>query len=175
MGGLPVRLLILIVATLAVTSCVSLQKKHNLNHSFDYELTNKLLNMPGKNVIKGSALMRQKGGGTVTCAGGKVTLLPATSYSRERVGAIYGTTAGGYNNQVPVVFSPPTPAAYTEAVRTTLCDAQGFFTFEDVGDGDWYLQTYIVWGTNAYMKEGGSLAKEVTVKGNKTVNVVLAP
>ena len=145
--------------------------------TFDSAETLGLLNKAGQNVIKGSALIRQNRGSTVTCAGSTVRLFPATNYSKERIAALYGDQFGGFNKRGlfgKVQFSE-NPSAYLQATKKTTCDAQGYFTFDNVGDGEWYAMTTITWKTNDYIPEGGNLAKLITVKGGETVNIVLSP
>jgi len=96
----------------------------------------------------------------------------AYTYATERVTAIYGSSNGGYS-QRRVQFEATAPG-YREAIHTTRCDAQGFFRFEDVSDGAFYVQTVVTWVVQ-YSTQGGVLAQRVQVAGGKTVEVVLAP
>jgi hypothetical protein len=132
----------------------------------------------GKNSIKGSALIKQNNGGTVTCAGTSVRLIPVTAYSSERIYAIYKSTDRGFNR---VMFAPTgspfandNPAFY-QVTKETACDAQGFFKFDAIADGDFFVVTSVRWSPGGYTYEGGTLMRRVSLKGGETREIVLAP
>lgn len=161
--------------TSLLSGCVSQQV--TLRATFDQEETARLL-APGKNTIKGSALMRQNNGGTVTCAGSVVTLTPVTDYSTERMQAIYRSSERGYVRRLvrdtKSAFANDNPE-YRRSVRTVGCDAQGFFKFENVGDGRYFIITTIQWHANQFFLEGGHLMQKVAVGGGDVKEIVLAP
>lgn len=132
------------------------------------------LTRPGVNIVSGSALIRQNGGGVVTCAGLPVLLVPQTAYATERVKAIYGNTTRGYNPITRRLSFTPDPSTYMQMTRETLCDAQGNFTFPDVADGSFYVISVITW-TVANSPQGGSLMQFVDVRGGQSQQVVLSP
>lgn len=129
----------------------------------------KAMLQPGANTLTGSALIRQRGGGIVTCAGNTVRLVPATLYAKRRMAVIYG---GVRIARQTVPFSPD-PAEYAELTRTTVCNAQGFFTFNGVADGDFFVVTEIRW-TVGYSVEGGSLMERVSLQGAEKKEITLA-
>jgi len=138
---------------------------------FDFEQTSKLLTK-GKNAVKGSALLRQQGGGVVTCAGQEVQLIPVTGYSNERISVIYGSYEGGYNPITrQVIFEEDNPL-YTSLRLRTRCDAQGYFKFENVGDGQYFAVTGITW-TIANNPQGGSIAQKIQLQGGEVKEIVL--
>lgn len=131
--------------------------------------------LPGVNQIRGNAFLRQQGGGVVTCAGSSVYLIPATHYARQRFRAIYGredgpSVAGAGNAQTFV----PDSADYLRLVKETQCDSQGNFVFDRVADGDFYVQTNVVW-TVGNSRQGGHLMRRLRVAGGEIVNVVVSP
>lgn len=129
---------------------------------------------PGKNTITGSALIRQQGGGIVTCAGNPVLLIPATTYARERMAAIYGS--GSIARVGSGKTFTPDPPLYTTTSRQTMCNAQGFFKFEDVADGQFFLVTRILWTAGRYnTQQGGFVMGRATVSGSRTVEVTMTP
>lgn len=149
-----------------------------LKHSFNEEEARIAL-LKGNSVIKGSALHRQAGGGVVTCAGLEVRLVPATEYTTERIRALYGSSLGGFRplNAQKVVFEPESVSQQL-FVRDTTCDAQGYFKFEDVAPGRYFIVNTIQWTipTGAYTstQEGGTIAKQIAVEPSSVVDVVLA-
>lgn len=143
---------------------------------FDAAEAKKLME-PGKNKIVGSALMRQQGGGVVTCAGNRVTLFPALAYTEERMAHMFGSGQKGFAPTVgysgPVRFEPD-PPEFTTALRESLCDAQGMFEFDAVAEGDFYVSTSVKWSVG-YARQGGVLLQRVKVAGGETKKIVLTP
>lgn len=169
--------IIIIAATILGTGCATMSlapKEVTLTSTFDKAQAEKML-LPGKNQIKGSALIRQRGGGVVTCAGMPVTLIPATTYATERIKAIYIIDNDAFS---PVrgfggVTFTPENLEYESLVKTTTCDAQGYFKFTDIADGTFYINSRIVW-TVGYSQQGGDLIKKIEVKNGNTYEVVLS-
>lgn len=141
---------------------------------FDAELTRKYL-VDGPNTITGSAVIPQRGGGAVTCAGREVELIPATDYARARIRAIYQNDDHGFFPASGSVRLEEPPEEYRKLRRVTLCDAQGFFRFERVADGEFFVATWIIWHASPYIPEGGGLMRRVAVNGGQRIDVVLSP
>jgi len=115
---------------------------------------------PGENGMTGQGFLRQPGVGTVTCAGSRVLLLPATSYFREMVDHLI---AGSEPDP------PETPYPSLKSMfRSTQCDAQGGFSFAEIPDGAWFVATQV----NA--RHGGLLIREVTLSNGRTIQVLLS-
>ncbi len=165
----------LLLVSLILASCVSPIPTVNISSMFDRYKAKKLLE-DGNNTIKGSALIRQRGGGVVTCAGYSVYLFPETSYAKERITAIYGNTVRGYRDYSiygVVRFEPDIPEYY-ELIKRTVCDAQGYFKFANVADGKFFVTTQILWEAGDSW-QGGFLMQHVSVSDGETKEVVLAP
>ena len=142
-----------------------------INAEFDSLEAAKVLTH-GNNTIKGSALWRQSGGGVVTCAGGQVGLVPATAYAIERIEHLYGnSTAGALVKQLEF---EPDPVDFKVFVRSVQCDAQGYFSFTRVPDGDYFAITSVSWAV-ANRMQGGPLMERVSVAGGDTKEIVLSP
>lgn len=159
-----------------VAGCASQRPAYVTSAPFNAESARKLL-QPGSNTIKGSALLRQQGGGVVTCAGGPVYLVPATEYATERMRAIYssdqrGFDAIGYGGK-HAEFDH-TPAEYLRLQRESRCDAQGFFKFDRLADGSFFVVTAVAWRVGTYTNAGGWLMQRVQVAGAEIKEVVLA-
>lgn len=127
----------------------------------------------GTGTIKGSALMRQRGGGVVTCAGNDVFLIPATPSATNELNRVFG----GDHGYVPrggdpmigggTLVAPPTPN------RTEVCNAQGFFTFANIRAGKWYVMTSIVWvAGNDY--QGGAMLSSAEIGEGQEIEIVLS-
>jgi hypothetical protein len=165
-----------------VTSCAQNKPitKLYLVSIFSKEETSRLAS-PGINSIKGSSLMRQVGGGVVTCAGQQIALIPATNYASERMRYIYGSDKAGYRSVLSMQNSPPafseTDPDYLNLQKNTLCDAQGFFKFEKIADGDFFLLSTIAWKAdpNSFVYEGGTMLRKVHVEGGEMAELVIAP
>jgi hypothetical protein len=129
---------------------------------------------PGTNTIEGSALLRQQGGGVVTCGGSEVDLIPASKYASERLTYLYGGPDGGYTSALSMMYykePPPPNPEYQRTWRKTICDAQGKFKFTNLPDGGWYVLSEVRWTVNT--PQGGYIAKFVQVKDGETKEVVL--
>jgi len=133
----------------------------------------------GTNTINGSALIRQSGGAIVTCAGTEASLIPRTSYSNERMAHIYENTTAGFRpigHLAPprVVFTNESEK-YQSMIPTSMCDAQGYFSFKDVADGEYFITAIVVWSAGPHNPQGGFLMKRIKVEGGETKTIVLAP
>lgn len=129
----------------------------------------------GNNTVKGSALIRQAGGGTVTCAGQTVDLIPVTLYATERMLNIYGNDIRGHRPALGYPQHETTNQDYLRLSKSTVCDAQGFFKFTEVTRGSFYVVTSVIWRTNPYFLDGGALMQRVDLTGGETKEIVLAP
>jgi hypothetical protein len=167
-----IKLLLVSSCVVLLSACFPLQTI-NINAPFDAKQAS-IINQVGKNTIAGSALMKRNDGVAVTCAGEEVTLTYATEYANERIRAIYGNNIKGESiNRNIGAFAPDVPE-YKTYKKEITCNAQGFFTFKNVADGDYYVITTIKWNVGGYW-QGGNLMRKVSVKGGETVEIVLAP
>lgn len=148
----------------------------------DTEAIKNLLNTTGKNIVSGNALLKQQGGGIVTCAGNEVALFPKTNYSTEYLQDefkndyySYGSFMGGkgYKESGSYLINP-----YSNDSKITICDAQGNFEFQNLADGTYYVITFITWRTvNRYGNlsyQGGNLLQQVELKDGITKKIVLS-
>lgn len=166
----------LLISAPFIDGCSTPPTRAVIDAKFDSNQT-KMLLIKGQNSVRGSALIRQRGGGVVTCAGREVRLTPATKYSSERVKIIFGSVEGGYqpafgNRPIEFVGEPP---EYKAMAVTSTCDAQGFFKFSQLSDGSFYINSIITWNVNDIITEGGSITNRVTVSGGETKEIVLSP
>lgn len=96
---------------------------------------------PGTGQIVGQAFLKTLGGDVKTAAGNAVVLVPAGSYARERMNAIYG---GGNCSRKAVDFGPPDPG-FERSVRSTTADGEGRFRFDNLSAGPYFVATTISW------------------------------
>lgn len=164
-----------ILVCMMAAGCVSTRPApemptHYLDARFDEELARAALK-PGTNAVRGSAFLRQQGGGVVTCAGSPVYLTPSTEYARERFSLLYGN--GNFSPTTRRInFVPDTPG-YSQLVHQTKCDAQGNFGIENVADGDYFLSTAVVWQVGQ-SPQGGYLMERVSVSGGISKTLILS-
>lgn len=169
----------LAAVAVAITACAyapgdRLPAPYLIAADFDAKQAQDMLR-PGENSIRGSALIRQGGGGVVTCAGAKVSLIPATQYAIERTSGQFPAMyeERGFSRKIYLQFEPDVPA-YAQMMRHTSCDAQGYFDFPNVADGTFYVRTAISWRVGG-QEQGGLLVHRVTLKHNEKASIVLAP
>jgi hypothetical protein len=166
------RILPALALAVALSGCATPQIIKS-NIPFDKAQAEALLR-PGTNTIKGSALIKQNMGTTVTCAGNEVSLIPATRHAEDRLTQIYGSPQKGFRQARGYNADNANPD-YLKLIKISTCNAQGFFTFSNVADGDFFITTAVVWRTNPYFLDGGSLMQRVQISGGKEVEIVLAP
>jgi hypothetical protein len=129
--------------------------------------------------VKGTAFLRQGGGGVVTCAGNEVILFPKTPYSTEFLEKEFINDSAffpgwfsngkGYRKAVSsYVYRPD-----SEFQKSTICDAQGNFEFNKIGDGEYYVSTAVYWEV-ARKPQGGKLVQYVKIQNNETKKVVIS-
>ena len=126
----------------------------------------------GGNTVSGNASLKS-GGDVHTCAGQSAILIPDSAYARARMTAIFGNTTKGMRaaSLQPVKFDRD-DQVYVGSLRTTRCDASGSFSFPRVPDGVWFVTTSVKW-EGASQVEGGSMMRQVDVRGGKLVKVTL--
>lgn len=160
------------MAFAALTGCAN--KPVGLSANFDRNAAEKQL-QDGSNTLTGSALIRQAGGGVVTCAGGSVFLMPVTDRAREWAGLVYGTTGPtGYRSASVYGVSFDSSDPFFAAVKSATCDAQGAFKFQRVADGEFLVFTRITWRAGDSL-QGGSVMRNIKIQGGETKEVVLSP
>ncbi len=166
-------LLLMAVIFSAIASCVPTQKPRTiaLNGPFDVEAA-ELINAKGDGSIKVQAFMRQNGGGIITAAGRKISLLPYTDYTNYRIAEIYaGRPFIPADEPQPIIENDP--QEYYIFTRTQTADASGSTTFKNVADGKYFIVTSVVWKVGKFY-EGGSVNERVTVKDGEAAEVIIA-
>lgn len=118
---------------------------------------------PGTGKIEANALIRQQGGGVVNCAGSVAELLPSTAYSDEVATAMMN----GYR-----IESAEYNTFKGKYLRQTTCDSQGNFSFEKLPAGTYWISTAVMW-VIGYQRQGGALAKKVTINDGEQTRTVL--
>ena len=188
--------LLSLITFIVLSGCVAThQQIIKLKSIFDEKQALEMLEQ-GNNKIIGSALIRQSGGGVVTCAGIEVILYPATEYAKERIKYIYGSIEKAYRdyNQpqqryliqkrgdrlgaietIPEIVFEPDYEFYHFCTRKSIGDAQGNFEFDKLKDGEYFMFTTITWNVYQLGTQGGTLMLKVKVKDGETKKIVLAP
>lgn len=126
------------------------------------------INDKGSGTITGQAFLRRNDGIVVYAAGSEVNLIPKTTYSDERIAAIYGS---GKLSMFGRTFKNDDPEYYKYS-RRTVANGEGRFTFTDVPDGDYYVTTQVIWQVQ-YSQQGGALMERVQIKGGKPVEIIM--
>ena len=131
----------------------------------------------GTGSINGQAFFQTRGGQPRTCAGLEVGLFPKSSYGDERLTAIYGTTKSGYAPALATrVQFIPDDSTYTNTHKSSVCDAQGNFSFTGLPAGEYFIIANIVWTVpGGYMPEGGALMQSVSLSDGESERVILTP
>ena len=133
------------------------------------------INTKGKATINGQAFLRRNDGVVVYAAGSSVSLIPATTYAVERIGALYGA-----GKQVQVILPPKIEGddpQYRTFTRTSKANGEGRFTFAEVAPGNYFMTTSVQWCVpGAYgscITQGGSLMENITITGSERAEVIM--
>jgi hypothetical protein len=141
---------------------------------------------PGNNHIVGRALLWLSSGGVISCAGESATLYPATHYAYEWARLTYESVENGKFKPPDFAYRPKSEGpvnliadpAFLETSRSVACDNDGNFSFERVGDGEYYVVARIAWQQhiwdeynffygNEYQGMEGTVLKKVRVRGGE--------
>ncbi|MDR2892422.1 MAG: hypothetical protein LBV80_04985 [Deltaproteobacteria bacterium] len=168
-------LLLAAVACLGMMGCFPVQQqKITTTLQFDASETQRLM-LPGKNTLAGSAMLKTRGGDVKTCAGEYVSLYPYTDYHESIFTQVYGNPNDGYRNvYAPTMDMSLISIGFMQYRQRTMCDPQGYFRFENVSDGDFYLVTRVIWEVPSNGMQGGELIQKVTLSGGEVKNTVIA-
>ena len=112
------------------------------------------VNQPGTGVITGQGFETTRGGDVKTCAGRSVYALPTNAHQQGAFADqavldlamvdVLNTEGLDYEGfDAPVITSMP-------QLRTTSCDAQGNFEFDNMPAGAWTLATSVAWQVPVY-------------------------
>lgn len=132
---------------------------------------------PGDNSIHGSAVLRTVGGDAKTCAGLDANIVPDSAYARARFLLMYRRLDRGLLAADSGFKFASTDPRYETSSRTTRCDPQGFFVFDHLPDGTYFVTAKVVWGVpQPYFTswQGGYLMQRVTIAGGTAKSIVLA-
>lgn len=166
---------LLIFLGLTVAACGS--KYTPLNTTYDSQETARLM-QEGSNTVRGSSILRLRDGRVVTCAGLHVYLIPATPYSSERIGILYGNTEAAY---VPykgfIEGRKPFEKAseYDMHQKKVQCDVDGRFKFNSVADGSFFVVSPItpVCNDSGEDCQGGMSMRRITLSSGQIEDVSL--
>lgn len=169
---------ILLASAIMCAACAPLPREITLSNSFNYNDFS-WADKEGDNVISGTALLRTVGGDVKTCGGLQVNLLPDAPYSRERMLIFYRYADGGFysiQDAGPGIIFMNEPHEYSRVGRTSVCDSQGNFRFDNVPNGSYFVIAEVTWGSplGGYLSsQGGRIMKRVEVNGGDSINLVM--
>jgi hypothetical protein len=114
--------------------------------------------------LHGQAFLKTVGGDVKTCAGNKVFLMPATPYNTEIIAHASGLT--------PLANRDANADRFT---KSSMCDAEGRFTFDKVPATRWFVVTDVTWGVPTQVEtmfgpivttkqQGGELVQSIDLK-----------
>ena len=145
--------------------------KVDLNSTFDPREV-AYIKANGSGQIAGQAFLKTVGGDVKYAAGNAVTLIPAGTYARERMNAIYG---GGRCAARKPDFGRTDPA-YEQYMRRTTADGEGRFSFNGLAAGPYYVVTFVAWGAPTgygVSVQGCSLVELVDLAVGQRADIIL--
>ncbi len=166
------RCLIVTLFLLTLMSCVQTQAVDFQNNADGYAAHRK----KGSGVVFGQAFLRKRRGGVIDCAGESVLLVPNTGPFKESVAiwrsGIRPVAASGH--KVGVFRDRVSEPQFEGVIRTTICDAQGNFRFENLPTVSWIIFTRVTWQSGEYdIENGRDLISEVTPKSGEERRILL--
>ena len=153
---------VLLGLPIVYTGCVA-QNPVEMQTNFDESEHQPYMQLGG-NGVKGQAYLSQQGGNILSCAGGDVLIVPATSFFREMISHV---SAGN----MPLIIEK-IPPSFRGIIKTTQCDAQGNFSAGELASDKWFVWANVHW-VGGFGQQGGDLVREVTLSNNETVQVLL--
>lgn len=140
-----------LLALLLVAAC-SQQPPRQALPPFDASAARRAL-LEGSSTLSGRVMMRLSSGGVLSCANGRVRLIPATAYAEAWVNQTYRADPSDVPTPEGVYYLPSTdrpvePAldpSFLSMTHETPCDRDGFFRFDRLADGDYYLEATLHW------------------------------
>lgn len=115
--------------------------------------------------VAGEGFLRRPNALLARCSGGKVFLMPATPYFRERLeifkkGGITANAADRLESDGKVV-------------RQTQCDHLGRFLFEDLPAGKWFVVTRISFESDDW-SDNSTYSTEVETRNGEVSKIILS-
>lgn len=111
--------------------------------------------------IIGQGLMREQGGGVVTCAGSTALLLPDLPPTHQGLNAMYSGYDPNWSGE-----------KWANGRRSTTCDTQGNFEFNQLPAANWYVLVTVVWEV-AGVSQRGTLAAPAATQAGQQLRVLL--
>jgi len=162
-------IILVITALIFLSGCVPMQPKVSPIDRPEFPI-DEYKNLPkeGTGIVEGQAFLKTRGGDVKTAAGNYIQLNPVTSYSDFWY----------ENNYVKHLPLKKVDSRINDYLIKKLGDASGRFKFKNVPPGDYYVGADITWeaatGYNgALQKQGGFVAKRITVKNGQTTEVII--
>ena len=115
--------------------------------------------------ISGEGFIRRPNARLARCSGGRVRLAPASPYFREWVRII--RRGGNAANARQLA------QAHKNAIRTTQCNMQGRFTFENLPAGKWFVLTQVTY-EDEDTSDNSTFITEVETKAGEAAKVILS-
>jgi hypothetical protein len=146
-------------------------QKVQLSSTFDPDEV-AFFSKPGTAQINGQAFLKTVGGDVKTAAGNQVALVPVSTYSRERMNAIYG--AGNCSTKA-VDFGPPDPQ-FERYIKNTTADGDGRFRFDNLSAGQYFVATTVSWAIpSGYVTvpQGCKIMKQVNLDEGQKLDIVM--
>ena len=112
--------------------------------------------------VIGQGFMKTQSGDVKFAAGNNVALVPVTSYSNQWYEVFI----------VQHRHLEPADSRYINYYWQQIADGEGRFEFKNIPSGEYYINTYVYWYAGSY-KQGGPIAKKITLKDGEIQRVIL--
>ena len=166
--------LVFLLSFFVLSACQSTGgiREHAMQARFQPDRANYVFTQ-GTGQISGQAYINI-GGKLRYASNGRVSLVPATAYAKERMRAIYGS---GNIASKPVRFKGQDPQ-YRSFARHHTANEKGEFVFRNVAPGDYFITTGVVWRESGGPVTGKfkrvALKKRISLSAGEKVSVTLS-
>lgn len=151
---------------------------HTYRNTYTPETLPEISSKPGAHTIAGSAFLRQKGGGLVTCAGSPVTVskqIPITrnAYALEYLGLPYNTQISSPVDPRLLDFEAQLVNIKKSSMQKSFCDIDGKFQIENLTPGTYKVRTIVFWKVGKE-GQGGIVSNLITIPDSDTPKTIRA-
>ena len=162
--------LILTIATL-LTGCANMTEPVEIKRISFPESEYLSLPQSGSGKISGQVFLKTTGGEVKYGAGSKVWLNPKTSYSDQWYSIQQQNNFNIYGYGIKKLNNPN--IRISDFVKETQADGFGYFNFDNVPPGLYYLSSGVIWQPIKGAPQGGLIVKIIKVVDDKEIEIML--
>lgn len=166
------RIELLICILFLVCACTTTNRNFEVEAKFDPNEA-QFINEVGTASISGQAFLNRQGGQVVYATGNEINLIPATTYSRERLERFYeGKKFLNTFRAMATNATENVDPRYKELIRQTKADGEGRFTFDKLAPGTYFVQAAVAWQEGDVIR-GGTFYETVALAEGEQKELIM--